>query len=71
MSKFEYAKLADAVAAEIARSRIGARCPPSGMNNVSSTNAASPMTCVVQAGVCPGVCITKPSFRRSCTYRRP
>jgi len=26
MSKFEYAKLADAVAAEIARSRIGARC---------------------------------------------
>jgi hypothetical protein len=31
--------------------------PPSGMNSVSPTKAASPITCVMQAGVWPGVCI--------------
>ena len=33
--------------------------PPSGMNSVSPTKAASPITCVMQAGVWPGVCIAK------------
>ena len=31
--------------------------PPSGMNSVSPTKAASPITCVMQAGVWPGVWI--------------
>ena len=30
--------------------------PPSGMKSVSPTKAASPITCVMQAGVWPGVC---------------
>ena len=33
--------------------------PPSGIKSVSPTNAASPITCVIQAGVCPGVCKTE------------
>ena len=33
--------------------------PPSGMNSVSPTKAASPMTCVMQAGVWPGVWIAR------------
>ena len=37
--------------------------PPSGMNSVSPTKAASPITCVMQAGVWPGVCIAKARHR--------
>ena len=33
--------------------------PPSGMNSVSPTKAASPITWVMQAGVWPGVCMAR------------
>ena len=43
----------------VAAGKSARAVPPSGMNSVSPTKAALPITCVMQAGVWPGVCIAK------------